>query len=264
MIFDKSMAVLKKDFLTAVRYRNGFVFTIIAPAAQLATFYYLSRAIGPQFHPDGMPYFLFLLVGTGFYTFLLAGIHSFSRAIQESQQTGTLEVLMTTSTPPALLVSLSAIPAFAGALVQLLVYLGTGILFITPVPHVNVPGCALVFIFSILIAVAIGLFAAGLQVAIHKGSAVLWLFGSVSWFMAGALFPVSALPSPVRALSNLLPLTHSLVGMRLALLQTATSSGLTREIELLTLFGIFLLPLSVIFFSWTVRRARQLGTLSFY
>jgi len=66
VIFDKSMAVLKKDFLTAVRYRNGFVFTIIAPAAQLATFYYLSRAIGPQFHPDGMPYFLFLLVGTGF------------------------------------------------------------------------------------------------------------------------------------------------------------------------------------------------------
>jgi nitrogen fixation-related uncharacterized protein len=39
---------------------------------------------------------------------------------------------------------------------------------------------------------------------------------------------------------------------------------LTREIEILILFALFLVPLSVLFFSWTVRRARQFGTLSFY
>ena len=55
MIMGKAAAVLKKDILSAVRYRNGFVFGIVAPAAQLATFYYLSRAVGPQFRPEGMP-----------------------------------------------------------------------------------------------------------------------------------------------------------------------------------------------------------------
>ena len=264
MILDKAVAVLRKDALTALRYGNGFVLGTVAPAAQLATFYYLSRAVGPQFHPEGMPYFLFLLVGTGFFTFLLTGIHSFLRMIQESQQTGTLEVLMTTSTPPAVLLSLSAISAFAGGLVQLLLYVGGGLLLFSPALHVSLLACVAVFAFSVLISIAIGIFAAALQISIHKGSAVLWLLGSSAWLMAGALFPVAALPRPVRLLSSLLPLTHSLTGIRLALLQTSSSAGLLREIEILAVFSAVLLPLSVIFFSWTVRRARQLGTLCFY
>src|SRR5438093_1132950 len=155
------MAVLKKDILTGIRYRNGFIFGLVASGAQLATFYYLSRAIGPQFRPEGMPYFVFLLVGTGFYAFLITGIHSFLRVIQESQQAGTL-------------------------------------------------------------------------------------------------------PVPVRLLSSLLPFTHSLTGMRLALLQLSDSAKLIREIEILFGFALCLVPLSIVFFSWTVRRARQLGSLSFY
>jgi ABC-type polysaccharide/polyol phosphate export permease len=78
----------------------------------------------------------------------------------------------------------------------------------------------------VLISIAIGIFAAGLQISIHKGSAVLWLLGSSAWLMAGTLFPVDALPGSVRLLSSLLPLTHCLAGMRLALLQTSSSSGL--------------------------------------
>ncbi len=264
MILDKAAAVLKKDLLTALRYGNGFVLGGLGMAAQLATFYYLSRAVGPQFHPEGMPYFLFLLIGTGFFAFLLSGMHSFLQTIQESQQSGTLEVLMTTSTPPAVLLALSAISAFAGGLVQLLLYVGAGMLLFPRAVHVSLPGFAAVFTFSVLISIAIGIFAAGLQISIHKGSAVLWLLGSSAWLMAGTLFPVDALPGSVRLLSSLLPLTHCLAGMRLALLQTSSSSGLLREIEILATFSALLLPLSVIFFSWTVRRARQLGTLCFY
>lgn len=264
MILDKAVAVLKKDALTALRYRSGFVFGIVGSAAQLATFYYLSRAVGSQFHPDGIPYFLFLLVGTGFFAFLITGMHSFLRTIQESQQNGTLEVLMTTSTPPAVLLSLSAISSFAGGLVQLLLSVGAGMLLFSPAVHVSLLGCVGVFVFSVVISIAIGIFAAGLQVSIQKGSAVLWLLGSSAWLLAGTLFPIAALPRPVRMLSSLLPLTHSLTGMRLALLQTSKSAGLLREIEILAIFSAVLLPISVIFFSWTVRRARQLGTLCFY
>ena len=264
MILDKAAAVLKKDVLTALRYRSGFVFGAVGSAAQLATFYYLSRAVGPQFHPEGMPYFMFLLVGTGFFTFLITGMHSFLRTIQEAQQSGTLEVLMTTSTPPAVLLSLSAISSFAGGLVQLLVYVGAGIVLFSPVAHVSLMGCALVLVLSVASSMAIGIFAAGLQVSIQKGSAVLWLLGSSAWLLAGTLFPIAALPGPARLLSSLLPLTHSLTGMRLALLQTSSPAELMHEIEILAVFSAFLLPLSVIFFSWTVRRARQLGTLCLY
>ena len=82
--------------------------------------------------------------------------------------------------------------------------------------------------------------------------------------MAGTLFPVSALPRPARVLSNLLPFTHSLTGMRLAMFQPLTSPLLQTELRTLALFATLLLPVSIAFFSWTVRRARQLGTLSYY
>ena len=263
MIIEKIIAVLKKDAITAVRYRNGFVLSSVAQVAQLATFYYLARAIGPQFRPEGMPYFLFLLIGTGFYTFLLSGTHSFLKTIQESQQTGTLEVLLTTATPAAVLVSLGALSAFGESLLQFVVYIGAGIFFFAPIVHISVAGCLLAFGFSILSAFAIGLFAAGMQISMHKGSAVLWVLGSGAWLMSGTLFPVTALPKLVQMVSYVIPFTHSLAAMRLAVLG-GSFTAVAREVGILALFALFLVPAGVVFFSWMVRKARQNGTLSFY
>lgn len=263
MIFAKAAAVMKKDILTSLRYRSGLVFNLVSPALQLATFYYLARAVGPQFRPDGIPYVMFLIVGTGFYAFLIAGIHSFLQTIQQAQQGGTLEVLMMTSTPPAELLFLSALSSFAGNSVQFVLYVGAGMVLFAPAVKLSAVGGAAVMALSLLIAAAIGLIAAGLQISIHKGSAVLWLLGSCAWLMAGTLFPVNALPRPLQVLSNLLPFTHSLTGMRLAIFE-ADSTALLHEIGLLLLFSLVLLPLGVVFFAWTVRHARQCGTLSFY
>ena len=263
MIVEKIVAVIKKDAITAVRYRNSFLLSGLAQVAQLASFYYLARAVGPQFRPEGMPYFLFLLIGTGFYTFLLAGTHNFLKTIQESQQTGTLEVLLTTATPAAVLVSLGALSAFGEDLLQFVVYIGAGIFLFAPALHTSVIACLLAFVFSILIAFAIGLFAAGLQVAMHKGSAVLWVLGSVAWLMSGTLFPVAALPKPVQMVSYFVPFTHSLTAMRLGMLG-GNFAAVARELEILAVFAILLVPTGIMFFSWTVRQARQNGTLSFY
>jgi ABC-type polysaccharide/polyol phosphate export permease len=263
VILAKAAAVLKKDAISALRYRNGLLLAAVAPAAQLLTFYYLARAVGPQFRPDGLPYFTFLLVGTGFYTFLLAGMHSFLRAVQESQQTGTLEVLMTTATPAPTLLLLTAVSSFAAGFVQLLFFVGAGLAFFAPALDVSATGAIVVFVLSVAIAISFGVIAAGLQVWTQKGSAVLWLFSSTAWVMAGTLFPVGALPTPVRVLSEWLPLTHALTAMRLAVLQS-NSPLLLRESGILFLFALALLPASLLFFSWTVRRARQFGTLSFY
>ena len=263
MIIGKLIAVMKKDLISAVRYRSGFVFTFGALAVQFATFYYLARAVGPQFRPEGMPYFLFLLVGTGFYTFLLTGVHSFLRAIQESQQSGTLEVLLTTSTSATMLVTLSAVSAFATGIVQFSAYLAAGIYFFSPGMHASLAGCLVVFALSTVITFAIGLFAAGLQISIHRGAAVLWLLGSGAWLMSGTLFPVSALPKAARIASYCIPFTHSLDGMRLALF-AGNAPGLAREVAVLACFTLALAPTGVWFFSWTVKQARENGTLSFY
>ena len=263
MIVDKIIAVVKKDAISAARYRNGFVLSNLAQVAQLATFYYLARAVGPQFRPEGMPYFLFLLIGTGFYTFLLAGTHALLKTIQESQQTGTLEVLLTTSTPAAVLVSLGAMSAFGEELLQFVIYIGAGIFLFAPALHMSVVAGLLTFGLSILSAFAIGLFAAGMQISIHKGSAVLWVLGSGAWLLSGTLFPIAALPKPVQMVSYLIPFTHSLAAMRLAMIG-GSFMAVARELGILAIFALLLVPTGIVFFSWMVTQARENGTLSFY
>jgi ABC-2 type transport system permease protein len=261
-VLDKTTVIFRRDALTAMRYRTGFVLGAAGAVTELAAFYYLSRAVGPEFRPEGVEYFSFLLVGTGFYTFLLMGVHAFLQTVQEAQQTGTLEVLMTTSTSPPVLVFLSAMSAFAANTVTLAFYLIAGLMFGAPL-RPNVGTSLAVFALSVVVAAAIGLLAAALQLAVQKGSAVVWVLGSV-WFMTGTLFPVQTLPIPLRDLAELIPITHSLEGMRLALLERASLSGVRHELMILAIFALVLVPLSLLVFSWTLRRARLAGTLSFY
>lgn len=261
-LLDKTVVIARRDLLTAVRYRTGFLLSAAGALTELAAFYYLSRAVGPAFRPEGLEYFSFLLVGTGFYTFLLMGVHAFLQTVQEAQQTGTLEVLMTTSTSPPMLVFLSAISAFAANTITLLFYLAAGLLFGAPL-HPNLPAAIAVFLLSVIIAAAIGLIAAAVQLAIQKGSAVVWALGSI-WFLTGTMFPVQTLPKVLRDLAQLIPITHSLEGMRLALLEGASLARIRGEIAILVGFAALLLPASLLAFSWTLRRARLQGTLSFY
>lgn len=259
----KAAAVVQKDFLTAVRYRNGMFLTAFAPGMQLLLSVYLAHAVGPQYRPDGFSYFNFLLVGTGLFMFLHSCMHGFLNVVQESQQAGTLEVLMTTSTPPITLLCLAALSALGTALLQFVLYIAVGLCLFPAQLQIAPLAIASVLVLSVLISIALGILAAGLQLSIHKGSVVLWLFGTTAWVFAGTLFPAGSLPEPLRVFSQWLPLTHSLTATRLAIFG-GTTTALIREIEVLLAFTIVLLPTSTAFFSWTLRRARQLGTLSFY
>jgi ABC-2 type transport system permease protein len=260
----KLLAILQRDLLTTVRYRAALAMGASAMLVEIAAFYYLARAVGPSFRPEGSEYFPFLVVGTGFYTFVVAGMGAFVAAVRDAQQTGTLEVLMTTSTPPAVLIFLSAVSAFAISTVQLVLYIGGGLLLFPMDAHPNLASCAVVFILSLAVAVSIGILAGAMQIATQRGAAVLALVASTTWFLTGALFPVSVLPMPLRAVSYMIPITHCLQGMRMALLQGASLSKLRGEMAPLTIFVAFLLPLSLIIFVRALKQARCRGTLSYY
>jgi ABC-2 type transport system permease protein len=264
-LIDKALAVFRRDLLTSVRYRSALLLTIAGATLELAAFYYLAKAIGPGFRPEGIDYFSFLVVGTGLYTFLVMGVHSFVQTVQEAQQSGTLEVLMTTSTSPPLLVLLSVISAFSRNTLQLLLYFGAGMVLLQQtLPSPRITAALLTFFLSIVMAIAIGMMAAALQVAIQKGSVVLWALGSGAWLLTGTLFPVASLPAPLRLGATLIPITHALEAMRLALLPGASETALHQQIALLALFCLILLPLGLASFSYSLRSARQQGTLSNY
>ncbi len=261
---DKLRAILWRDLLTAIRHRSGFVVTLVGVFTELAAFYFLSHAIGPGFRPGGIEYFPFVMVGTGVYTFFLMSAQAFLSSVQEAQHTGTLEVLLTTTTAPAELLILSAISAFAGNLFNLLVYLFAGVAVFRAAIHANFFSCLAVLVLSLAIALALGIAAATLQVAFQKGSALLWVLGSGLWFLSGTMFPIQTLPRPLELLARAIPLTYAVDGMRRSLLEGQSIITMAPTLAVLAGFGLTLLPLALAGLSLSLRRARQNGTLSFY
>src|ERR1700686_4190882 len=100
LILDKLLVICRRDLLIWLRHGRASGLEAVSILAEIAGFYFLSRAIGPTFRPDGVAYFPFLLVGTGFFGLLVGGATAFVSTVQEAQLTGTMEVLMTTATPP--------------------------------------------------------------------------------------------------------------------------------------------------------------------
>src|SRR6266576_4925554 len=256
----KLHAILRRDLLTAIRHRTGFAITALGLVTQLAAFYFLSRAIGPSFRPGGVEYFPFLLVGTGVYTFCVMTTQAFLSTVQEAQQTGTMEVLMTTSTPPAQLVVLSSISACAANLVSLVIYLVAGVaLFRAPI-HANALSCLAVAFLSLAIAMALGIAAATIQITFQKGSALVWLLSSGVWFLSGAMFPIESLPRPLAILAHAIPLTYSVEGLRMAMLQGRSVLAMGHTLGALAVFSLALLPLTLWGLSLSLRHARRNGT----
>jgi ABC-2 type transport system permease protein len=250
--------------LTAIRHRTGFAITAFGLLTELAAFYFLSRAIGPGFRPGGVGYFPFLLVGTGVYTFFVMSTQAFLSTVQEAQQTGTMEVLMTTSTPPAQLVILSSVSAFAGNLLKLGIYVAAGAAIFSAPIHPNVLSSLAVLTFCVAIALAVGIVAATIQITFQKGSALLWLLSSGVWFLSGAMFPIESLPRPLQLVAQAIPLSHAVEGMRMALLKGQSVAAMLPTLVALVAFSVVLLPLALWGLSFSLRRARQDGTLSFY
>jgi ABC-2 type transport system permease protein len=189
---------------------------------------------------------------------------SFLSSVEQAQQTGTLEVLLTASTAPVELITLSSASDFAGNLTNLLIYLVAGVAVFRASIHPNLLSCIAVLLLALVIALAIGILASTLQIAFHKGSALLWLLSSGLWFLSGAMFPVSSLPRPLEFLAQFNPLVYAIEGMRRALLGAEPISAISGTLVRLAAFGAVLLPSALAALSLSIRSARRNGTLSFY
>lgn len=264
-LLDNLWVVSRRDLLSAMRYRMGVGLMALGLLADLGAFYYLAQAIGPQFRPDGVAYYPFLVVGTALFGLLIAGVNGCVTTVRDAQMTGTVEVLMTTATPGPVIIFLSAFSTFAGRTLFLLFYMGAGLLlFGVALPNPNWAACLLIYLLFLVFAVAMGVFAAAIQLHLQRGGGLVTLLASISGFLSGTMFPVSVLPRPLRDLAHLSPLTYALDTTRAALLQGFRLGELATSLSALVLFDLLLLPASLWLFARALRYARQQGTLSFY
>jgi ABC-2 type transport system permease protein len=264
-LLDKVLVVLHRELLATLRTRFGLLFEVLVMFAEIAGFYFLARAIGPQFRPDGVDYFRFVLIGTALMGLLVTGTSTFVGAIHDAQMTGGMEYLMTTASGGPLVIALLGMATFIDRAIRVaLLFAVAALFFHLRLPGANVGAFLVIYFLSVLVTVGIGLLGAAAQIATHRGNAVAWVAGAATGLLTGAFFPISALPSWLQRLAMLIPITHSLNGIRMALLRGAGLGSMQIAVAVLAGYALILLPLSIAVLQTTLQKARRAGTLALH
>ncbi len=265
----KLALLFRRDFTVARSYRAAFVVEIFQALFGAAGFYFLSRFVqSPTLEkalPPGVDYFSFALVGIAFFDYLSVALITFDASLQEARQNGTLENLLVTQTSLSVILAGSSLYPFVLMSLRTAIYIGWGAaLFGFPLRGANWLGALLVLGASVLAFSGLGILSASYLLIFKRGNPVNWAILGLSSVVGGMMYPISVLPTWLRWVARLVPVTYSLEGMRAAILGHASIRELLPSIGGLLLFAAILLPISFAIFSWALRRTKITGTLTHF
>ncbi|MEK6693357.1 MAG: ABC transporter permease [Nitrospirota bacterium] len=265
----KVIAFLRRDFKTELSYRFSFLLNLAGISFSVIMFYYISKLFGkaasPYLEDYGGDYFSFVIIGIAFSGYLSVSLHSFSGAIREGQMLGTLEAMMVTPTGIPAIILFSGLWSFISTTVEVIIYLLAGvIIFGLDLGKANILSAITVMILTILSFSPLGVISASFIMAFKRGDPIAFLFGSASSLLGGVYYPITILPSWLQDISHLLPITYSLRAMRYSLIKGSTLSEISSDLFALGFFSAFMIPLSLMAFSYAVRKAKEKGSLGQY
>ena len=228
------------------------VLKILAPITQVLFFTLLGRATG------GDP--SYYVIGNATQLAATSGIFGIIQVFVTERRMGTLPHLMMTPTNSAVTLYARGLFLIFDGLTSVFAGLIVGVVFFgLTFPHVSVAYvliALLVTSFSVsalgLVLGVMGLIGTDLNLLLNIALAVLLV-------ICGVEFPVTDLPVPIQAISQLLPLTHGLIAVR------AAFAG--RVVDVFTplvwefIVGLGYLILGYVLFSYVERLSRAHATL---
>ena len=266
-ILTKIRAFFVRDLYEELSYPLSFTWRVGSIFFKLVTFYFLGRllagALLPELSPYGGQYFPFVLLGLALASFQGVALTAVSNRILYGMYTGTLEAMLVTPTPLAVIIFASVLYQFFLALLEILIYLGFGVgLFGFSLGSANLAATAVFLVLALLSQLPLGILSAAFVLVFKKDDPVTVILGHLSALLGGVYFPLKVLPGWVATLSQFIPFTHALEGLRQAVLNGQGLTQLGTQAIILCAFAVALFPLSLAFFAWAVRQAKRLGTLS--
>ena len=259
----KAWAFFRRDFRNDVSYRLSFILEIMNIILTLASFYFLSKLFGERVAGRYAP-FPFLLLGMAVNGYMTTALYCFSQSIRGSQQMGVLKAVLATPVSPLGFVFYSSLYPLFRAAVDGAVYLAGGVALGLSLANMNLLSALVLFVLSVLAFASIGILSATFALVFKKGDPLLWVVGGLSWLLGGVFYPLEVLPPLLRQAAALLPITHALTGMRMAILEGASLSLLAPQVVALALFAALGLPLSLVLFQAGMRWTRTSGSLGHF
>ena len=265
----RALAFLRRDWRLQLSYRFSFLLQFFGIFFNLLVFYFLSKLVGnsaaPYLKPYGGNYFAFVLIGLAFSGYFGVGLNSFAANLREAQTTGTLEAMLMTPTRLSTVIMSSSIYDYGFVTFQVFVYLALGgLLFGVQLDKGNTPAALVVLVLTIIAMTSLGIIAASFIMVLKRGDPVTLLISSLAVLLGGVYYPVQLMPQWLQQLSRLLPITYSLDAMRRTLLADASFQDVMPDIIALAIFGIVLVPVSLLIFRYAVHRAKVDGSLAHF
>jgi ABC-2 type transport system permease protein len=261
-------AFLKRDFLIATGYRTAFFMQLASIPLGVPFIFFISKFLGnsgnnalSEFNNN---YFAFLLIGVALTDYLTVSLSTFNTSIRENQMMGTLEIIMLSPTSVPALVICSSIWGFCFTTLRFVMYLLGGLVFGMDIANANLVSAAFVLLLSIVSFSSIGILIASITLVIKRGEGLTVAVSGLSVVLGGVVFPTQTLPHWLMQLGQLLPFTHALQGMRMAMLQGLNVWQLMPHLTVLLIFTFVLAPASLQVFRMALHHTKIRGSLSAY
>lgn len=269
MFLRKAAAFIKRDFITEISYKSGFLTSIIGIFFAALTFFFIAKLFGkaaaPHLQEYGGEYFPFVLIGIAFSTFLSTGLGSSAAAIRQEQMLGTLEAVLITPTRASAIIIYLSLWNFIFSSFHIFVYLLMGRFVFGIKFSVSQPFLILlIFFLSILSFSSLGIISSSFVMIFKRGDPVNWIVSTSFELLGGIYYPITILPEPLQIISHLLPITYALKALRGVLLAGYSFTQVKIEILALFAFVVVLFPLAIVFFEFALKWAKKDGSLCQY
>jgi ABC-2 type transport system permease protein len=264
-MYTVTSAYLRRDWLVWSSYRFAALFqmmtvTVVVVGVAFAGDSIITRVADFNSSQD---FASFVLAGLAFTDALFSGLTGPSRAIRDGQTSGTLEPILLTPIRTWQFIIGSSVFQILLSFARAALMVTAAVVFLGYWHNANVPAAVLVFVPGFAAMLGIGLLSSAFTIVVKQGDPVVAGYLAVSGLLGGTLIPVASLPAWLQSLAELLPLTHALRGLRLAL-DGGGLDAVAGSVVVLTGMAIVLMPLGLWAASVATRRARKEGSLVVY
>ena len=248
-----------------------FVYSIVKPIASVMILVVMYLVVSQSDTQN--PLFAYIYLGNAFYIYVAGVMVGVSWAvIDDREHYSTLKYISLAPIPYMVYLFGRGVSRLITSTMAVVITLAFGILLLRlplDLTQIDLGLFAISLILGVTSLALIGLLLGGLALLLSQNA---WQIGEAVagalYLFCGAIFPISALPAWLQPIGFALPITYWLELTRRALLGSTaaafpTLAGLSNDQLLALLAGLTALygVVSVAFFRWSERRARELGLL---
>jgi ABC-2 type transport system permease protein len=264
----ESWALIRATWLTAASYRVAMLVSLLGLVFALLPLYFIASALQSTMQHtisgEAHQYFGFVVLGAICFSLASSCTTSLPSAIDGAIGRGTLEAMLGTPARVAAicvgLIGYGVLWAFlrAAILLAVAVWLGAAVVW-----H-GVPLGFVVLLLTMLAYAGLGLIFAAMVLVFRTTGPLTTVVLTTSMFLGGVYYPTSVIPSWIREVAALFPLTYGLRALRQIVLRGDSLGHVARDVQMLAVMTTASLAVGTLAFSFALRRSRRAGTLSSY